>query len=162
MPILPTSAEMSASSEVLTRGVERHASMQAAHNFVVQSDNSSFDTLAPELFGRSQDRALRFWSPGQAVHAYFTSSKALFLWTCQARQVMSLSLHLSLSLSQPLSSSFSLSLSLWSPVSFQGCCFVTQENMQTYEKCVDYIQTHFMLLREEVLVMHRLRNPDYV
>ena len=23
--------------------------------------------------------------------------------------------------------------------------------MQTYEKCVDYIQTHFMLLREEML-----------
>jgi hypothetical protein len=24
--------------------------------------------------------------------------------------------------------------------------------MQTYEKCVDYIQTHFMLLREELLL----------
>ena len=26
---------------------------------------------------------------------------------------------------------------------------VPKENMQTYEKCADYIQTHFMLLRED-------------
>ncbi|CAJ1431671.1 unnamed protein product [Effrenium voratum] len=31
------------------------------------------------------------------------------------------------------------------------CAFEVQENMQTYEKCVDYIQTHFMLLREDYI-----------
>ncbi|CAE7406794.1 Znfx1 [Symbiodinium natans] len=31
------------------------------------------------------------------------------------------------------------------------CAFEVQENMQTYEKCADYIQTHFMLLREDYI-----------
>eukprot|EP00439_Symbiodinium_sp_Y106_P077849 s1091_g16.t1 len=31
------------------------------------------------------------------------------------------------------------------------CAFEVSENMQTYEKCADYIQTHFMLLREDYI-----------
>lgn len=31
------------------------------------------------------------------------------------------------------------------------CAFEIQENMRTYEKCEDYIQTHFMLLREDYI-----------
>lgn len=31
------------------------------------------------------------------------------------------------------------------------CAFEIQENMRTYEKCQDYIQTHFMLLREDYI-----------
>eukprot|EP00442_Polarella_glacialis_P035764 CAMPEP_0115145248 /NCGR_PEP_ID=MMETSP0227-20121206/62004_1 /TAXON_ID=89957 /ORGANISM="Polarella glacialis, Strain CCMP 1383" /LENGTH=1642 /DNA_ID=CAMNT_0002554733 /DNA_START=528 /DNA_END=5456 /DNA_ORIENTATION=- len=31
------------------------------------------------------------------------------------------------------------------------CAFEVQENMRTYEKCEDYIQTHFMLLREDYI-----------
>eukprot|EP00928_Gymnodinium_smaydae_P029320 TRINITY_DN2210_c0_g1_i1.p1 TRINITY_DN2210_c0_g1~~TRINITY_DN2210_c0_g1_i1.p1 ORF type:complete len:1618 (+),score=446.07 TRINITY_DN2210_c0_g1_i1:549-5402(+) len=31
------------------------------------------------------------------------------------------------------------------------CAFEIQENMSTYEKCEDYIQTHFMLLREDYI-----------
>eukprot|EP00933_Yihiella_yeosuensis_P067560 TRINITY_DN7244_c3_g1_i1.p1 TRINITY_DN7244_c3_g1~~TRINITY_DN7244_c3_g1_i1.p1 ORF type:complete len:1591 (+),score=386.94 TRINITY_DN7244_c3_g1_i1:108-4880(+) len=31
------------------------------------------------------------------------------------------------------------------------CAFEVQENMRTYDKCEDYIQTHFMLLREDYI-----------
>jgi len=31
------------------------------------------------------------------------------------------------------------------------CAFELQENMRTFEKCEDYIQTHFMLLREDYI-----------
>mmetsp|Transcript_38839 Transcript_38839/g.91391 ORF Transcript_38839/g.91391 Transcript_38839/m.91391 type:complete len:1568 (+) Transcript_38839:638-5341(+) len=31
------------------------------------------------------------------------------------------------------------------------CAFEIEENMRTYEKCEDYIQTHFMLLREDYI-----------
>ena len=33
-----------------------------------------------------------------------------------------------------------------------------EENMQTYEKCADYIQTHFMLLREDITVTCKMLN----